>query len=318
MMKLLLNTQWPEHLLAPVREAFPQVNFVQADDAETALREIADADAVFGYMTEDLSRAAKNLRWVQAMSAGVEWIWDTPTLQHNDAVLTHMRGSHAATIAEHTFAMLLSMSRRLGFLAAEQRRKSWQWGQTPTPMFGLSGLTMGIIGLGNIGRAIARRARAFDMNVIAVDINDVPQPDYVDQLSGMDGLPDLLRRADTVAIATPLTPQSRGMITADHLGMMKPTAHLLVLSRGKIVDEAALIAALKEQWIAGACLDVQAEEPMSASNPLWDAPNLIITPHNSAQSEQTMAGGTAIFRENLGRFLAGETLTNLVDKSRGY
>ena len=317
-MKLLLNTQWPEHLLAPVREEFPQVNFVQANDPETTMREIVDADAVFGYMTEEMSRAAKKLRWVQAMSAGVEWIWETPTLQQGDAVLTNMRGSHAATIAEHTFAMLLSVSRRLGYLADQQRRKSWNWGQTPTPMFGLSGLTMGIIGLGNIGRAIARRAWAFDMRVIAVDINDVPKPDYVEELAGLDALPSLMQRADTVAIATPLTPQTRGMITADHLGIMKPTAHLLVLSRGKIVDETALIAALKEQWIAGACLDVQAEEPMSADNPLWDAPNLVITPHNSAQSEQTMVGGTAIFRENLGRFLAGETLTNLVDKSRGY
>lgn len=317
-MKLLINTQWPEHHLAPVREAFPQVQFVQADDPEAARREIADADALFGYMTEELSQAAKQLRWVQSMSAGVEWIWDTPTFQQNDAVLTNTRGSHAATIAEHTFAMLLSMSRRLGYQAEQQRIKNWQWGQTPDPMFGLSGLTMGIIGLGNIGRAIARRAWAFDMRVIAVDINDVPKPDYVEELYGLDGLPELLKRADTVAIATPLTPQSRGMITADHLGMMKSNAYLLVLSRGKIVDENALIAALKEQWIAGACLDVQAEEPMSANNPLWDAPNLILTPHNSAQSEQTMAGGTAIFRENLTRFLAGETLTNLVDKSRGY
>jgi len=317
-MKLLLNTQWPEHLLAPVREEFPHVQFVQADDPETLQREIVDADAVFGYMTEEMSQAAKQLRWVQAMSAGVEWIWDAPTLQHNDAVLTNMRGSHAATIAEHTFAMLLSMSRRLAYQAEQQRIKNWQWGQTPDPMFGLSGLTMGIIGLGNIGRAIARRAWAFDMKVIAVDINDVPKPDYVEELYGIDGLPELLKRADTVAIATPLTPQSRGMITADHLGMMKSNAYLLVLSRGKIVDETALIAALKEQWIAGACLDVQAEEPMSANNPLWDAPNLILTPHNSAQSEQTMVGGTAIFRENLTRFLAGETLTNLVDKSRGY
>src|SRR5262245_59704252 len=111
-MKLLLNTQWPEHLLAPMREAYPQVEFVQANDPETALREVVVADAVFGYMTEKLSRAAMQLRWVQAMSAGVEWIWETPTLQHNDTVLTNMRGSHAATIAEHTFAMLLSVSRR--------------------------------------------------------------------------------------------------------------------------------------------------------------------------------------------------------------
>jgi len=316
-MKILVNTQWPEPHLTPVLEAFPQIEFVLAPEPEAALREVVDADAVFGYVTEEMCQAARQLRWVQAQSAGVEWIWETPTLQGNDTVLTNMRGSHGATIAEHTFAMLLHMSRRLGHFAAEQRRKSWQI-MTDPPQFGLAGLTMGIIGLGNIGRAIARRAYAFDMRVIAVDIKDLPKPVYVAELSGLDGLPGLLQRADTVAIATPLTPQSRGMITADHLGMMKPTAHLLVLSRGKIVDETALIAALKEQWIAGACLDVQAEEPMSKGNQLWDAPNLILTPHNSAVSQQTYALGSAIFRENLGRFLAGETLTNLVDKSLGY
>lgn len=316
-MKILVNTQWPEDHLKPVLEAFPEVEFALAPEPEAALREVVDADAVFGYVTEEMCQAAQQLRWVQAQSAGVEWIWETPTLQQNDTVLTNMRGSHAATIAEHTFAMLLHMSRRLGYLAEEQRRKSWHVVTDP-PQFGLSGLTMGIIGLGNIGRAIARRAYAFDMQVIAVDIHDVPKPDYVAELYGLDGLPELLKRSDTVAIATPLTPQSRGMITADHIGMMKPTAHLLVLSRGKIVDETALIAALKEQWIAGACLDVQAEEPMTKGNPLWEAPNLILTPHNSAQSNQTFTLGTAIFRENLGRFLAGETLTNLVDKSLGY
>src|SRR4029079_12042840 len=140
-----VNTQWPEHLMGPVREEFPQVEFVQANDPETVQREIVDADAVFGYMTEEMSQAARQVRWVQAMSAGVEWIWETPTLQQGDAVLTNMRGSHAATIAEHTFAMLLSVSRRLAYQAEEQRRKSWQWGQTPNPMFGISGLTMGII-----------------------------------------------------------------------------------------------------------------------------------------------------------------------------
>ena len=316
-MKILITDPWPEQHMGALRVAFPQVEFVVASDAATRRREVADADAVFGWLDEELSQAAAKLRWVQSQSAGVEWLWDAPSLQQNAAVLTNMRGAHAATIAEHTFAMLLHMSRRLSTLLQAQREKRWDWTIDPAP-FGIAGQTLGIIGLGNIGRAIARRAYAFDMQVIAADINDLPKPDYVSELFGLDRLPELFTRADAVAVATPLTPQSRGMITADHLGLMKPTAHLLVLSRGKIVDETALIAALKERWIAGACLDVQAEEPMSAGNPLWDAPNLIITPHNSAVSEQTIAIATAIFRENIGRFLAGAPLTNVVDKARGY
>lgn len=316
-MKILVTDAWPEPHMGALRETFPQVEFVVASDPAARRREVADADAVFGWLDEELSQVAAKLRWVQSQSAGVEWIWDAPTLQRNAAVLTNMRGSHAATIAEHTFAMLLHMSRRLGVLLQAQHEKRWDWAIEPAP-FGIAGQTLGIIGLGNIGRAIARRAHAFDMHVIAADIDDLPKPDYVSELFGPNRLPELFARADAVAVATPLTPQSRGMITADHLGLMKPTAHLLVLSRGKIVDETALIAALKERWIAGACLDVQAEEPMSAGNPLWDAPNLIITPHNSAVSEQTIAMATVIFRENIGRFLAGAPLTNVVDKARGY
>jgi phosphoglycerate dehydrogenase-like enzyme len=315
--KLLLNAQWPEHHLGPLKESFPQVEFVEAGDQAALLREIADADAVFGRVTEEMYQASSKLRWVQAQSAGVEWIWDAPSLQASDVVLTNFRGAHAQTIAEHAFGMLLYMTRSFPALLEAQKKKIWMRPVEPRPT-GLSGLTLGIIGLGNIGRAMAKRGAGFDMNVIAVDINEVPKPDYVSELRLLDGLPDLLQRADAVMIATPLSPTSRGMIGADELALMKPTSHLMVMSRGKIVDETALVAALKEKWIAGAGLDVQAVEPMPADDPLWDAPNTIISPHSSGQSEQTWTLGTGFLRENLTRFLAGEELVNLVDKSRGY
>lgn len=316
-MKLLLNAQWPEHHMAPLREAFPQVAFVEGGDEANLLREIVDADAVFGRVTEEMYLASQKLRWVQAQSAGVEWIWDAPSLQASDVTLTNFRGAHAQTIAEHAFGMLLYMTRSFPALLEAQKRKVWMRPVEPRPT-GLSGLTLGIIGLGNIGRAMAKRGAGFDMNVIAVDINDVPKPEHVSELRLLDGLPDLLKRSDAVMIATPLSPTSRGLIGADELNLMKPTSHLMIMSRGKIVDETALIAALKEKWIAGAGLDVQAVEPMPEDDPLWDAPNTIISPHSSGQSEQTSTIGTGFLRENLTRFLAGEELINLVDKSRGY
>ncbi len=316
-MKLVVNAQWPAHHLGPLKAEFPQVKFVEAGDAAVLGREIVDADAVFGRLTDELYGAATKLRWVQAQSAGVEWIWDAPALQASAVTLTNFRGAHAQTIAEHAFGMLLYMTRSFPALLEAQRRKVYLRPVDPRPV-GLAGLTLGVIGLGNIGRAMAQRGAGFDMRVIAVDINDVPKPDTVAELRGLDGLPDLLERADAVMIATPLTPQSRGMIGADQLTLMKPTAHLLVMSRGKIVDESALIAALKEQWIAGAGLDVQAIEPMSADDPLWEAPRTILSPHMSGQSEQTWTLGSGFLRENLTRFLAGQELMNLVDKSRGY
>lgn len=316
-MKLLVNAQWPEHHLGPLKAEFPQVEFVEAGDRAALLREAADADAIFGRVTDEVYGAAPKLLWVQAQSAGVEWIWDAPQLQASDVVLTNFRGAHAQTIAEHAFGMLLYMTRAFPALLEAQRKKVYLRPVEPRPV-GLSGRTLGIIGLGNIGRAMAQRGAGFDMHVIAVDINDVPKPDTVAELRGLDGLPDLLERADAVMIATPLTPQSRGMIGVDQLGLMKQTAHLMVMSRGKIVDETALIAALKEQWIAGAGLDVQAIEPLPADDPLWDAPRTILSPHMSGQSEQTWTLGTGFLRENLTRFLDGRELTNLVDKSRGY
>lgn len=316
-MKLVVNAMWPEHHLGPLKAEFPQVEFVAAADGAALLREAADADAIFGRVTDEVFAAAPQLRWVQAQSAGVEWIWDAPQLQASDVVLTNFRGAHAQTIAEHAFAMLLYMTRAFPALIEAQRDKVYQRQFMPPPV-GLSGLTLGIIGLGNIGRAMAQRGAGFDMRVIAVDINDVPKPDTVAELRRLDGLPDLLAQADAVMIATPLTPQSRGMIGVDQLGLMKPSSYLLVMSRGKIVDERALIAALDEQWIAGAGLDVQATEPMPADDPLWAAPRTILSPHMSGRSEQTSTLGTGFLRENLRRFLAGEELMNLVDKSRGY
>jgi phosphoglycerate dehydrogenase-like enzyme len=175
-----------------------------------------------------------------------------------------------------------------------------------------------VVGLGNIGRQIAKRASAFDMRVIAVDADDVPKPDYVAQVARLDALDSLLGSADVVAVATPLTPQTRKMIGAAQLALMKPEAYLLVVSRGGIVDERALAAALKEGQFAGAGLDVSETEPLPPESPLWDVPNLLFTPHCSGSSRQTTEGAWRVFAENVGRFVRGEPLENVVDKKRGY
>src|SRR5262249_20708451 len=150
----------------------------------------------------------------------------------------------------------------------------------------------------------------FEMNVIAVDVDELPQPEHVAELGGLDRLPDLLRRSDAVAVAVPYTAETKGMLGAAELALMKPTAYLLVLSRGGLIDERALVRMLGEGRLAGAGLDVQETEPLPPDSELWDAPNLIITPHCSAQSKQTISLGNGIFRENLTRFLRGEPLTN--------
>jgi phosphoglycerate dehydrogenase-like enzyme len=315
--KLLVTCNWDPAGLEKVKSAFPQVEFVDGKTPEDCLAHIGDADVVYGHVSREAFLAAKKLKWIHSFSAGVDWIHGVPELVESDVVVTNTSGGHAATIAEHTIGMLIFMTRGFGFLSNAQQNKVWMRPLEFTPI-GLSGRTMGVIGFGRIGKAIARVAHAMDMSIIAVDAHDVERPDYVVNFWLFDELPELLKRADVVVVATPYTPQTRNMIGDKELALMKPTSYLLAISRGDIVDEAALAQALHEGRLAGAALDVQAEEPMSPENPLWDAPNLVITPHCSGFSEQTFSGVTDYLRKNLELYLAGKPLINVVDKRLGY
>ena len=316
-MKLLIIRSWDGNLLAELKTTFPQVQFVATSEPDEILREISDAEVVFGGITREAFLAAKRLKWIQNSGAGVDRLAPIAELAESDVIVTNTRGAHAATIAEHTFGLLISLTRNLPQSFQAQRDHNWHV-RFDQPMVGLTGLTLGMVGLGNIGRAIAKRGHAFDMDVIAIDAHEVAKPDYVTELRLSDGLDDLLRQSDVVAVTTPRTPQTKGMLGEQQLGLMKPSSYLLVVSRGGIVDEDALARMLSEGRLAGAGLDVTATEPLPEDSPLWDTPNLIITPHCSGGSAFTSANVMAIFQENLRRYLAGEPLTNLVDLKLGY
>lgn len=316
-MKVLVTTPWVNRYLDQFRDEFPQVEFIERETSEELPTAIGDAEVAFGWVDSELFQAAPNLRWIQSPSAGVEWMRRTPELVNSDVVVTNTRGAHAATIAEHTLGMLIFLARGFGSLYESQKQHEWQRPVRKRGV-GLVGLTMGIVGLGNIGRAIAKRAAAFDMQIIAVDAHEVPQPESVSQLRLLDGLEALLSHSDVVVVTTPITPETRGMLSRERLALLKPSAFLLVVSRGGIVDEAALVEMLREGRLAGAGLDVAATEPLPPESELWDAPNVLITPHCSPSSTQTDANVAAIMRENLSHYLAGEPLINLVDKQLGY
>jgi D-3-phosphoglycerate dehydrogenase len=243
-------------------------------------------------------------------------MWKVPGLADSPIVVTNMRGAHAATIAEHAFAMLLAHTR--GLLMFEQRQREHQWGRGQQRLTGIKGMTMGIVGFGNIGRAIARRATGFEMRVLAVDAETVPPGEGVEEVWPLERLDDLCRQVDVLVNSAPLTPRSRGMIGAQQIRALKRGSFILSMSRGGIVDETALVDALEEGHLAGAGVDVTATEPLPAGDPLWTAPNLIITPHSSASSTLTTELVWQILDENLGRFQRGQELINLVDKRRGY
>jgi phosphoglycerate dehydrogenase-like enzyme len=292
------------------------VQIVMPPQGEPTAPLMGDVDAVYGQITADELANATQLRWIQSSSAGVDWMWRVPALAETDIVVTNMRGAHAATIAEHTFAMLLAHTR--GLRVFDQHQRDHHWGRGDLELKVIKDLTMGIVGFGNIGRAIARRATGFEMRVLAVDAEAVPPGEGVEQVWSLSRLDDLCAETDVLVIAAPITPSSRGMIGPRQIGLLKPRAFVLQMSRGGIVNESALVDALEEGRLAGAGLDVTETEPLPVGDPLWTAPNLIVTPHSSAFSKLTFELVWSILSENLGRFVRGEPLVNPVDKRRGW
>ncbi len=305
--------------VAEIQARHPGSELVIAANRDQVLDLIGDADGLFGAVNAMEFAAAEQIRWIQAGSAGVEWLWNVPALQgRDDVTVTNMRSAHAATIADHCFAMLLYFTRSLGELIEYQSREEWSRGQLGGRLQSLSGRTLGIVGFGNIGRAIGRRGVGFDMKVLAVDAHPGQPGDGAEEVWPLSRLDEMCKSLDVLAISAPITPQTRGLVGRKQLEALKPASYLCVMSRGNIVDEAAAIDLLKSGHLAGAGFDVTHEEPLPSDDPLWKAPNCIITPHNSAGSSLTMGHVWRIFEENLGRFERGEPLMNVVDKNLGY
>ncbi len=315
-MKIVISRLSDKELNA-IHTIAPHVDFVSTTTHEEAVREIADADALFGHwVTPELVRRAKKLRWIQVGYVGVEGIM-FPELANSDIVLANARGTTGINIAEHVMALILAFSRTINLLVKRQMEKVWE-SRANLPVIEIAGETLGIIGLGSIGLQVAKRAYAFDMRLLAVDATQTERPDYVESLWKLDRLHDLLRQSDFVAICCPLTPETKGMMGAAEFRVMKPTAFLINIARGKIVDQAALVEALRAKEIAGAGLDATDPEPLPQDNPLWEMDNVIITPHHAGQSPKAPGRVFDLFCENLKRFVVGEPLINVVDKTRWY
>lgn len=296
----------------------PGLELVKVTTPEELAHEIPDAEVFYGFPNSELLGNAKSLKWIQAPSAGVNFLQNLPELVQNDITLTNTRGAHGPSIGEHTFALLFALTRHIPQSIQAQREHRWAWSEIYYTSHEIWGRTMGIIGYGAIGRAVAQRARGFDMEVLAVDPHPKPGAPFVAETWGMDRLPDLLAQSDVVVVSAPYTTGSHHLLDAAMLALMKPDAYLIVVSRGGIVEENALAAALQAGKLAGAGLDVTEVEPLSADSPLWDAPNMIITPHTAGDSTEKERRCVEVLRDNLRLYAAGEPLKNLVDKARGY
>ncbi|MBX9255943.1 D-2-hydroxyacid dehydrogenase [Desmonostoc muscorum CCALA 125] len=316
MVKLIL----PDHLIAEIKPLLPSdVEFVEVDSEGNLDGDASDAEVYvngFYLKTSTLDKvlaAAPALRWQQSPSAGVNHIL-TPTYLKRDIILTNAAGVHAIPISEFVLAFMLYHAKNLRKLQVLQDEHTWVRGVF---LEELADATLLIIGTGNIGQAIASRAKAFGVEVWGSRRHPEPLPNF-DKIVGADEWRSLLPAADYVVIATPLTPETKGLIDEDAFRSMRPSAYLINIARGAIVDETALLTALREGWIAGAGLDTVSIEPLPPESPLWSLPNAFITPHCSALSPRLRERIAALFIDNLKRYQTGQPLRNVVDKKAGY
>ncbi|MCX6539817.1 MAG: D-2-hydroxyacid dehydrogenase [Acidobacteria bacterium] len=301
-----------------LRRRFPEVVFLHAQTDADVIRLIPEADVAFtSVLTPQAFAVAHRLRWVHSSAAGVGSML-FPAMLASKVVMTNSRGMSAASVAEHTIALILAALRRIPETIRAQDGRRWiqtELSGLPT----LDGQTLGIVGLGAIGCRVARIGAAIGMKVIGTRREtDWPVPDGVAEALAPSDLSRLLEQSDVVVLSAPLTAETRGLIGAPELAQMKRTAWLVNVARGKLVQEAALIEALRSGTIAGAALDVFEHEPLGPASSLWAMPNVLVTPHVAGFCGDYWEAATDLFSDNLRRFLAGQPLVNLVDKGAGY
>jgi phosphoglycerate dehydrogenase-like enzyme len=306
----------PEPYLPLVRELVPEshLRVCTAPDALGGILPELDVLLAFKFGFRPFPRdeivQAPRLRWVQLASAGIDHM-----VPYNPRRLTvtNASGIHGAIMAEYVIGMLVHMRWNVARLVEQQKARHWERYAVPS----LAGRTLGVVGTGQVGVAIASRARAFGMRTLGVRRSGAPLEEF-EEIFGPGGLHRLFAESDVVVLALPLTNETRHVIGARELQALRPSAYLINVSRGGIVDEAALIELLRERRIAGAILDVFEEEPLPSSSPFWTLPNVVVTPHISSELDGWQVELARIFCRNLRHWMNHELLENVVDPAAGY
>ncbi|MBO0778352.1 MAG: D-2-hydroxyacid dehydrogenase [Ktedonobacteraceae bacterium] len=315
--------QFSPSSLARLREA-ANAEIYCTVNTEEFLKRMRDAEILCSYwLPDDWRVLARRLRWLQCSGAGVDGLQSTGVLSPDSGVMvTTAVGIHATTIGEYVFGSMLMFNRSWPEMVRLQDRRTWPLSASWYHLKGreLAGSVLGIVGLGAIGRRVAQLGHAFGMRVLATrrTAQQGQQDPDADLLFPLEQLHDMLRQSDYVVIAVPLTTQTEKLIGLAELRAMRSHAYLVNIARGRVVDEQALIKALQEGWIAGAGLDVVEQEPLAANSPLYELPNVILTPHISGISDHYDERLTGLFAENLRRYRTGQPLLNLYEPVRGY
>ncbi len=282
-------------------------------EGEDLADHVEGVEVIYGHVDEEALSRADQLRWVQSHSTGVDSMM-YPAFRRSDVILTSLGGALTTVVAEHAVALLLALIRNLHLQRDLQSEKRWQL-IVPGE---LQGATVGILGFGRIGRAVASRLSAFGADIMALDPVPKDRPDHVPRIDGVDWLPEFLAQSGAVVVTCPSTPQTRRMLSHDQFALMPDGSYLVNVSRGDVVDEKALVAAIRSGTLAGAGIDVTDPEPCPQDSPLWTEPNVILTPHSAGWSHRLGERKIGWFARNLRRCVEGRPLLGVVDKERGW
>jgi phosphoglycerate dehydrogenase-like enzyme len=332
---VLVTMPFPQPLIDKLSRVSPTLAITQreARSAEEIADIVGDMEVIYAMQALPLLENASNLRWIQLHSAGADSILQHPLYLQSDVTFTTANGIHAIPSAEYVLAQMLAFAHHLPKMFEDKANSTWPAGKWKLYMPSeLYGATLGIVGYGSIGRHIARLAQAFGMDILAIkrnvrrltteryvysEIGD-PEGELPDRIYPPEALHSFLKECDYVVLTVPLTSQTRHLIDAAALSMMKPGAILINIARGDVVDQQALVTALTQGTIGGAVLDVFSEEPLPAESPFWQLPNVIISPHISGFTPRYDERATDIFAENLRRYVAEESLLNVVNRDLEY
>jgi phosphoglycerate dehydrogenase-like enzyme len=299
-----------------IRDRFPELTVNLVDHASKADPYIGDADVLitFGPMLVDRADQvlgkATQLKWIQALGTGVDNIADRPSLGR-DVVITNIHGIHGPAMSEAAIAAMLALARDVPRVVRNQDRRAWErW-----PARLVDGATVGIFGVGAIAEVLAPKCKALGMNVVGITSAKRAMPEF-DRMYGRDELLTAVGELDYLVLLTPYSPQTHNLIGDSVFAAMKRSSYLINLARGGVVDEAALLRALQDGQIAGAALDVFAQEPLPADHPFWALKNVIITPHLGGFYDRYVDNALPVIEANMRKFLSGDTKTmiNLVTR----
>lgn len=317
-LKVLVGALLTDSFKEDLVKEFSDIEFLFGHSEQEEINLVGDADVYMGNITREIFLASQKISWIQCPGTGIDKIMSIPEVIDSDVVVTNSRGPHTEPMADHGIAMILTFAHRLRDLWEDQKQRKWDLPFYDEKMIELNGSTMGILGVGGIGSAVARRAAAFGIDVYGVDIDRNAGGHGVKEIWGLDRLDELLQISDWFVVSVPYTTETDNLLDINHLKYLKQGGRLIVLSRGGIVNQSDVLKLLENGPISGAGFDVTDIEPLPKNDPLWSHPEVLISPHVSALTVEMWDGRREIFKENLRRYISNRSFLYVCDKTAGY